>query len=170
MTQDKLVRIGKIVGCHGLKGEVKVRPASDDPTWVGAIGEVFLQPGLKSLPIQRATRKDRMVYLVFQGLSTRNDVEPLVGRELFAPLEVLPEPEENEYWVDDMLGLAVMDESGKVLGTVKDVLSSGGMEYLEIVLSENSKTHLIPFIDHFFPTVDMEKRQVVVANLEGFWE
>ena len=169
MSQEKLVRIGKIVGCHGLRGDVQVRPASENPTWVGVLKEVTL--GRKTLRIQRAVLKDRLVYLSFEEHSTRNDVEPLVGSKLFAPFDALPDPGEGEFWVDDMLGLTVLEEaSSKVIGTVKDVLSSGGMDYLEIQLMEQSDTQLIPFTHHFFPTVDMEKRQITTANLEGFWE
>jgi 16S rRNA processing protein RimM len=107
--------------------------------------------------------------LHFTGLDDRNQVEPLVGSLLYAHSESLPQPEEDEYWVDDLIALDVVDlQTNRKRGTVKDLLSSGGQDFLEIQLEDSSHTVVIPFISKFFPTVDVANKTISVDLLSDF--
>jgi 16S rRNA processing protein RimM len=110
-----------------------------------------------------------LVVLHFSGLDDRNQVEPLVGSLLYAPLSDLPNPQEDEFWVDDLIGLNVMDlETNRKRGTVKDLLSSGGQDFLEIQLEDSAQTMVVPFINRFFPSVDVPNGTIYVDLLSDF--
>jgi 16S rRNA processing protein RimM len=172
MTTKK-VRIGKIVGCHGIRGELKVRPASDDSDWADSLKAVFLRKkgddAEKHLTICGMRRHGPHVLLTFEGFAERTLAEPLLGSDLFADIADLPEPAEEEYWADDLIGLTVVDaETGRKRGVVKDLLSSSGSEFLEIKLEEARETVVIPFIHRFFPDVNLETRTITIDLLNDF--
>jgi 16S rRNA processing protein RimM len=181
------VRIGKIVGCHGVRGDLKIRPASD-AQWVGSLREIILHPGKSSSPrnpaqkiptekepaprsykIRKAWFHGNLVLMHLEGVDTRNDAELLVEATLYARRDDLPEPAEDEFWADDVIGLSVIDaETGRKRGEVKDLLSSSGQDYLEIKLEESNETIIIPFLNHFFPEVDVEKGELKIDLLSDF--
>jgi 16S rRNA processing protein RimM len=166
------VRIGKIVGCHGVRGDLKIRPASDSD-WVGALRETTLKQGKSHdgqlYKIKKAWNHGPLVLMHLEGVDSRNAAEPLVGSILYANRDQLPAPSEDEFWADDVIGLDVIDaETGRKRGMIKDLLSSGGQDYLEIQLEDNGQTVVIPFLNHFFPEVDLEKKQVTIDLLSDF--
>lgn len=166
------VRIGKIVGCHGVRGDLKVRPASDSD-WVGALRETTLKQGKtpdgQPYKIKKTWRHGPLILMHLEGIDSRNAAEPLVGSILYANRDDLPAPSEDEFWADDVIGLTVVDaETGRKRGVVKDLLSSGGQDYLEIQLEESEQTVVIPFLERFFPVVDLEAGQVTIDLLSDF--
>lgn len=171
MSSRKL-QIGKIVGFRGLRGEVKVRCASEKPDWVDSLKHVELVlPGrVLQAEITSATGGEtHMAILRFKGYPDRTSVEPLLNAELYAEEADLPAPAAGEYRTDDLLGLTVVDhETGRVWGTVKDLLSSSGSDFLELQLAGGKETTVVPFNDPFFPVVDLEKREIHVALLGDF--
>ena len=190
-TPDDLVVIGKIISFHGLKGVLKVRPASQPADWAGKVTTIYTKQAdsvWKTLSITKAQHKSPLVWLQFEGYPDRTSVEPLKGFDLWASKPDLPQPDEEEgiFWADDLVGLTVIDHAtGEPLGKVNDLLSSTGQDYLDIALSkpeepasnEPSKaptadkdTLTIPFIEHFFPIVDMTNGVIHLANLDGWSE
>src|SRR5690606_32866787 len=82
----------------------------------------------------------------------------------------LPAPAEGEYWADDLIGLTVVDvQTGRKRGVIKDLLVSGGSDFLEVQLEDSTETVVIPFIEQFFPTVDLENGTVTVDLLSDFF-
>ncbi len=167
----KDVRIGKIVGCHGVRGDLKVRPASDSD-WVGVLKEVALQHGKAApqvLKIKKTWKHGPLILMHLEGIDSRNAAEPLIGALLFADRDALPAPDEDEFWADDLIGLNVLDtETNRKRGVVKDLLSSGGQDYLEIQLEESDQTVVIPFLERFFPIVDLEAGHITIDLLSDF--
>lgn len=167
------VRIGKIVGCHGVRGDVKVRPASDDAEWAETVRQLLLKNPKtgeeKSVTIQTIRHQGPLVIIRLEGLDNRTAVEPLVGATLYADVSALPKPDEDEFWVDDLIGLTVIDvETGRVRGKVKDLLSSAGSDFLEIQLGDSEQTVVIPFINKFFPEVSLSNGTVSIDLLSDF--
>lgn len=167
------VRIGKIVGCHGVRGDVKIRPTSEDAEWADEIRQVLLKnpkSGMEqSVTVQGIRHQGPLVILHFEGMDNRNLVEPLVGSFLYADVSDLPPPDEDEFWVDDVIGLAVVDaQTGRQRGRVKDLLSSAGSDFLEIQLEDSEQTVVVPFIDKFFPEVSVENGTVSIDLLSDF--
>jgi 16S rRNA processing protein RimM len=180
MAEDetkKLVRIGKIVGFRGIRGEIKVRPNSTDPDWLDTLKTLVLKnpagkPGEQNervFTVKKAQYHQRLVLLTLKELVDRTAAEPYAGWELYANAEDLPEPGEDEFFVDDLIDMHVMEhETGKPFGVIRDVLSSGGMDYVEIKPIEQADTIIVPFNKEFFPEVDMDLRQAKVQHLLGF--
>jgi len=144
---NEQVRIGKIVGCHGIRGDLKVRPASD-PDWVDDLEQVNLQLGnsqaLQTYRIKNAWQHGQLVLVHLEGVDTRNAAELLINATLFAKREDLPAPQEGQFWVDQLLGLNVIDvQTGRKRGIVKDLLSSSGQDYLEIQLEDSDQTAIV---------------------------
>jgi 16S rRNA processing protein RimM len=172
MTQQQ-VRIGKIVGCHGIRGDVKVRPSSDEADWADSLKHVVLKHPKTGEPqpmkIQYTRHQGPLVLVHFQGLDDRNQVEPLIGSVLYADMADLPEPDEDEFWVDDLIGLTVVDlQTGRQRGVVKDLLSSAGQDFLEVQLEDSNQTVVIPFLNKFFPEISLENRTISVDLLSDF--
>lgn len=171
MASDQ-VRIGKIVGCHGIRGDLKLRPASE-AEWVGTLREIILQIGKNRTEqpyrIQKAWKHGNLVLVHLEGVDTRNAAELLIDATVLASRNDLPEPDEGEYWADQLIGLRVVDaQTGRPRGTVKDLLSSSGQDYLEIQLEDSTETAIIPFQNHFFPEVDLPNGQITVDLLGDF--
>lgn len=168
------LRIGKIVGFYGLQGDVKVRPASEDPDWIHAVSQLQLVwPGKKimDVKIRKAWQHDRLVILRFEEYESRTRVEAFLGAELYAKLEDLPALGPEEYRVDDLIGLKVLDMSTHCeKGIVRDILSSGGGDYLEIRTPHSKQTALVPFNEHFFPKVDLQSQTIYVNKISDFLE
>lgn len=170
---DKLVRIGKIVGCHGVRGDVKIRPASEDASWAEPGQKIILKHGKtgehQHFTIKTARDQGPLIIVGFEGVPNRTAIEPLIGSTLFADIADLAEPDEGEFWVDDLIGLSVIDaQNARKRGVVKDLLSSSGTDFLEIQIEDSGQTVVIPFIDKFFPEVDLEKGTVSIDLLSDF--
>lgn len=175
MEQPKQIRIGKIVGCHGVRGDIKVHPASNDAKWTETLHELTMKNPktgqIKQISIRTARHQGPLVILHLAGYNNRNLVEPLIGFDLYADMDDLPKPAKDEYWVDDLIGLSVVDtETGRIRGKVKDLLSSCGSDFLEIQLEESTQSVVIPFIDKFFPQVNLKDHTISIDLLSDFLE
>ncbi len=170
---DKLVRIGKIVGCHGVRGDLKIRPASEDASWAEPGLNITLKHGKtgehQHFVVQSARHQGPLVILHFKELVDRTAAEPYIGSTLFANQDDLPAPDEGEFWADDLIGLTVVDaQNGRKRGVVNDLLSSTGTDFLEIQIEDSEQTVVIPFIEKFFPTVDLEAGTISIDLLSDF--
>lgn len=170
---EQLVRIGKIIGCHGLRGELKVRPASEDAEWAESIKTLVLQNPKNAEKMQVTVVSTRfqgpLVVIKLREYADRTAAEALIGFTLYTDSAILSPPVDGEFWVDDLIGLTVIDaKTGRKRGVVKDLLSSTGSDFLEIQIDESPQTVVIPFIDQFFPTVDTANRTITVDLLSDF--
>jgi 16S rRNA processing protein RimM len=178
-SDTALKRIGTITGCHGVKGMLKVRPSSHEPDWLDALEEIVLR--LKGKPdktvtLTHAQFTGKQVLMRFAECPDRNAAELWVGAQLFAPVSDLPQPEDDEFWVDDLIGLKaeqqLNDGSRLSIGAVHDVLSQGDQDFVEIKLSAETgkpgETIIIPFNKHFCPDINMASGVLVLHHLDGF--
>ena len=166
------VLIGKVVGVHGIKGEVKVKSESDIfERQIEATSEVSLYRGTKRERLEIEEIKPyKDIYIVkFKGIEDRNAAEERIGGELFVGKEEQVPLEEGEFYYHQLIGLKVVDESGREVGTVKSVFEQPASHILEVETPEG-KTILIPFIDQFVKEVDLKKGEVVVSLIEGMEE
>ena len=160
---DDWLPVGKVVGVQGLKGELRINPASEFP-------ERFTEPGTRwlkargKLPKQIELKSGRQlpgktVFVVrFAGVDSREAAEELVGQTLMVPADNRPELEDGEFHFLDLLGLEARHSSdGAVIGTVSNLIS-GGNELLEIKNNEGA-LYLIPFVKEIVPEI----------NLDGGW-
>ncbi len=163
------VMIGKIVGVHGLKGDLKVRSESD----------VF-ERQLEKTPevsLYRGTKKERLeveyvkpykeIFLVkFKGIDDRSSAEERMGGEIYIGKDEQVPLEEGEFYYHQLIGLRVFDENGREIGKVKSVMEQPASHILEVE-SKSGKEILIPFIDQFVKEVDLNDGRIVVSLIEG---
>ena len=165
---DDLLKVGVITSTHGIRGEVKVFPTTDDPKRFLDLKEIILDTGKekKTLSVQYVKFFKNMVILKFKEFDNINDVEIYRQKDLYVTREQAVPLEENEYFIADLLGLSVYTENDDPLGTLTDVLQTGAND-VYVVKMEEQKEVLIPAIRECILEVDMETRRMKVHLLEG---
>ncbi|MBI4949207.1 MAG: 16S rRNA processing protein RimM [Deltaproteobacteria bacterium] len=165
LSKDGLVPIGKIIGVHGLKGEVKVFPYGDLDDFELKAVFVSAKETVKSFTVKRS-RKHRELYILdLDGVSERSEAEALIGAVVSVPEYELPELDEDEYYYMDLVGMEVVTEDGKLLGSISNVISTGSNDVLEV--DGPLGQVLIPALDNVIIEVDAAARKVTVRLMEG---
>ncbi len=166
---------GKVVGFHGLKGVVKVRPATNNPELLLEVANVRTKETqyYEAIDLEIATLEfdKKLLYISFEGFEDRTSVEHFMEAELFTWEDQILELEEEEFWIKDLVGMKVFNEKQEEIGEVIDIVY-GGNDLLEIRRPNDppGKTILIPFVKSIVPTVDMEARKIIIAEIEGLLE
>ncbi|MDD2958424.1 MAG: ribosome maturation factor RimM [Lachnospiraceae bacterium] len=162
-----LLQVGAITSTHGLKGEVKVFPTTDDPTRYDQMKEVWLDTGKEKLKleVERVKYFKQFVIVKFRGLDRIEDIEKYVKKNLYVTRENAVKLQENEYFIADLIGLSVVDEAGEELGILDDVLSTGANDVYVVKKGDNEI--LIPAIRQCILQVSTEERFMKVHLLEG---
>lgn len=165
---EEYLQVGVISNTHGIRGEVKVFPTTDDPARFKKLKNVFLDTGKEylELEIEQVKFFKQFVILKFKGYDTINDVERYKQKSLMVDREHAVKLKKNEYFIADLLGLSVYTENEQPLGTLTDVLQTGAND-VYVVKMEEQKEVLIPAIRECILEVDMETRKMKVHLLEG---
>lgn len=176
---ESLLQVGVITNTHGLKGEVKVFPTTDDANRYKKLKHVWLDTGagLKELEIMGVRFFKNLVILKFNGIENINEVEKYKGKSLFVTRENAVKCEKDEYFIADLIGIEVVTEDGSVLGKVKDVLQTGANDVYIVQVSKDSpyapkvankkNEVLLPAIKECILNVDMEQEKIYVHLMEG---
>lgn len=165
---EDLLQVGAITSTHGIRGEVKVFPTTDDVNRFKKLKEVVLDTGKEQLTLQIEGVKffKQFVILKFKGIDNINDIEKYKGKSLFVTRENAVKLKKDEYFIADMIGSKVEDEEGKVLGTLLDVMQTGAND-VYIVEDENGKELLFPAIKQCVLKVDIEEKKILVHVMPG---
>lgn len=158
------INIGKIVNVVGLKGEVKVYNYSDSVDAYVETPEVYV--GDKLTKIEKVRLQKNMVVLKLEGINDRDAAEKARGKLIYITEEDLPELEEGEFYIRDLIGMAVFEENGNKIGEVSDVIQNSAQDIFEIETAENKKV-LIPRVDEFILDIDVDNREIKVRLIEG---
>ena len=142
---ENLLRVGVITSAHGVRGEVKVFPTTDDNSRFKTLKHVLMDTGKEKIPLEIEHVKffKNMVILKFKGFDNKNDVE-----------------------IADLIGLTAVTDEGVVLGILTDVLQTGAND-VYCVKMENGKELLLPAIKDCILNVDLEKQEMLVHMLDG---
>ena len=165
---EDLLKVGVITTTHGVRGEVKVYPTTDDPRRFRRLKEVFLDTGKEkmNLEIEGVKFFKQFVILKFKGLDNINDIEKYRQKSLYVTRKNAVRLQRDEYFIADLIGLKVQDEDGKELGTVKDVIETGANDVYEVEMADG-KSLLLPAIKQCILNVDVENGMMQVHVLEG---
>lgn len=168
---EDLFQVGAVTSTHGLRGEVKVYPTTDDPERFYKLKEVILDTGKEqlTLKITHARLAKQMVILKFAGINDINEVEKYKGSKLYVTRENALELGEDEYYFADLAGLRAETEEGQLLGTVKDILQTGAND-VYVIEREHQADLLIPAIKDCVRQIDIEGGRMVVHLLPGLLE
>ena len=169
MTRDTRICVAKIGAAHGVRGEVKLWPFTEDPMAVIDYGPLSSKDGARQFEVVRARiAKDHLV-AALKGITTRDDAERINGIELYIPRDRLPPTDTGEYYHADLIGLRAVDPEGAEIGKVLAIHNFGAGDIIEIAPPQGP-TLLLPFNDAVVPTVDLDKGQVVIVmpgEIEG---
>lgn len=169
--ENDFFRVGVIANTHGIRGEVKVYPTTDDVNRFDDLKDVVLDTGREhiNLEVQSVRYFKNMVILKFKGIDSINDVEKYKGRDLLVSRENAVPLAENEYYIADLIDMDVYDENGEKLGVLDDVMQTGAND-VYVIKMENGKELLLPNIDECVLDVSVEEKRMKVHILEGLME
>lgn len=165
---ENLLRVGVITSTHGVRGEVKVFPTTDDMNRFKKLKTVILDTGKehKTLNIESVKFFKNMVILKFKGFDNINDVEMWRQKDLLITRDQAVKLSPDENFIVDLIGLTVMTDEGDKLGVMKDVLQTGAND-VYIVKMADGKEVLLPAIKDCILNVDLEKGEMLVHVLDG---
>ena len=165
---EDLLKVGVITTTHGVRGEAKVYPTTDEPERFLELDYVLLDTGreLRKLEIKNVKFFKNLVILKFKGVDNINDIEKYKGRDLWIPREEGQELEEDEYYIADLLGMSVVLEDGQEFGPLKDVMETGANDVYIIDSAEHGEV-LLPAIKECILDVDLEKNIMTIHLMKG---
>ncbi len=153
-----------ITSAHGLKGHVKLKPYTESLDGITAYGALNSEDGTPYPFTITGETKGQLIVLL-DGITDRNDAEKLRGVKLGVPRERLPELEEDDFYIEDLVGLNVITEDGAAFGSVKAVVNFGAGDLVEIKPTEG-KAELYAFTHATFPSVDLTAGTLTFAAPE----
>jgi len=158
------VIVARIGAAHGVRGEVKLWPFTQDPLAVASYGPLETRDGARSFDIEIVRpAKDHLIARI-EGVSDRDAAQALRNIDLYVSRKRLPEIEEKDtYYHSDLIGLAAMRDDGTQLGTVHAIHNFGAGDLIEITPLGTSDTMMLPFTDATVPKIDLEAKQIVVV-------
>ena len=168
MSQE-LICVGAIAGAFGVKGEVRLKSYTANPTDIANYAPFQTLDGTKQFDIVLTGQVKKGLTARMSGIVTKEEADDLKGTELYVPKSRLPQLPDDEYYYSDLVGLRVLDTGGAVLGTVRSVQNHGASDLLEIALPDTSTTVLLPFTKQCVPTVDMTQMVIIADPPEGIF-
>ena len=168
INKEDCLRVGTYVNTHGIKGEVKVYPHTDDVTRFEGLDFIYLDSGKEMLrfDIQNVRYFKNMAIIKFKGINDINDIEKYKGKDLYVTREQAVPLEENEYFICDIIGAKVITDDGVLLGELYDVLQTGAND-VYVVRDENKKEVLLPVIPSCILDVNIEEKIVKAHIMPG---
>jgi len=164
---EQFLQVGVISSTHGIRGEVKVFPTTDDPMRFKKLKKVLLDTGRErvELEVQSVRFFKQFAIVKFKGIDNINDIERYKGKGLFVPREDAVPLGEDEYYIADLIGMEVFTEDGH-FGVVKDVMETGANE-VYIVESDEHGEVLIPAIRQCVLDVNVEEKKMKIRLMDG---
>ena len=159
---DRQILLGRILGPHGLKGEVKIKSFTAEPLDVASYGLVTVPDG-RRFKLANARMQGDAVVVAIQGIADRTAAEALKGLELKVERDDLPETTTGEYYQTDLVGLPVFDDAGTQLGEVKGFQHFGAGDLIEI-LAPSGRSSFVPFANSMVPIVDIGEGRLVLSQ------
>lgn len=165
---EQLLQVGVISSTHGVRGEVKVFPTTDDVRRFKKLKNVILDTGREHLPLEVEGVKffKQFAILKFKGFDNINDIEKYKGKSILVDRKNAVRLQKDEYFVADMIGMEVYTEDGERFGTLKDVMETGANDVYIIDMTDGREV-LIPAIKQCILKVDVENARMDIHLLEG---
>lgn len=164
----EFIETGKIVNIHGLRGEVKIMPWSDDPEFICEFDILYLGKDKKLLQIENARVHKNMVLAKFKGIDTPEAANLLRNNIIYIDRNDV-ELEEGTYFIQDLIGLKVINaDTNEEYGNVIDVFQTGANDVYEV--KNGDKIVLIPAIPDVIVNTDIENSVLMIRPLEGLFD
>lgn len=168
----KFVSVGKILNFHGIKGEAKVGFTKNQEEFFCSLQEVFVKKEHDYVPFPILTSRlhKNFALVKFDGINSIDELLPYKGAFLYVQEDTIRESlEEDEFLIDELVGLEIFDQNDKKLGFVVGVSNNGAHDMLS-VKTNSKKIVLIPFVKAIVTDVSMKDKKIFINNLEGLLE
>lgn len=164
-------RVGVITSPHGVHGEVKVYPTTDDVKRYDYLKNVLMVKGREErvLNVEHVKYFKNIVIVKFKEFNSMNETEPLRQADLYVDRAHAVPLEENEYFIADLIGLDVVTDEGKPLGKLVDVLQTGANDVYQVELLGGGEV-LIPAIPECLLDISLEEKKILVHLMKGLME
>lgn len=164
----RFLKIGQIVNVHGIKGEVKVYPYTDDIVNLSKKKYVYLDESIESkININLCRIQKNMLLVKFEKIDTVEEAEKLRNKYIYVLKEELDSLEEDNYYVDDLISMQVVDiKNNKAIGTITYVFNTGANDIYEVLLEDGKKAYL-PAIKQVVKKVDIDEKKMYVELMKG---
>lgn len=163
------ILIGVVGAPHGVRGEVRIKPFTEEPLALKAYGPLETEDGSQRFAVEAARLQGDMVIARLAGVTDRDQAAALTNRRLFVPRERLPRTADDEFYQADLIGLRAERANGEALGTIASVADFGAGDLLEIARDGESSVFL-PFTQAFVPLVDLQGGRLVIEPPDGLFD
>jgi 16S rRNA processing protein RimM len=160
---ERLILVGRVAGAFGVKGEVRITAYTDDPAALVRYRELVREDGTPGLSLTAGRPHKGALVGRAKEIATREDAEALRGLQLYVPRSALPAPDEDEFYLADLIGLRAVSPDGAELGHVKSVQNFGAGDLLEIA-PPSGPTWWLPFTRDAVPEVRIADGVVVAVR------
>lgn len=169
MPKDDLICVGAIAGSFGVRGDVRLKSFCADPAAIADYAPLSTEDGSRSFDVVLTGSIKTGFTARLTGITSKEQADALRGTRLFAPRDRLPSLPDDEYYHADLIGLAVHDTGGALIGTVQSVQNHGATDLLELKRPGGGETLLLPFTLEAVPTVDLAARRIIADPPEGLF-
>jgi 16S rRNA processing protein RimM len=162
----EFLRIGKIVDTHGMNGEVKILPMTDNPELFYELDFLMLSEKgkvVRSIEIDSIREQNELLLCKSGAINSISEAEGIKGLEIVIPENILPAPESNEVYFKDIKGSKVMTEDGKLIGTLVDYIESGSADVFRVE-SENGEYFLISNNPVHVLKIDEKNKEIIIEK------
>ncbi len=164
--RKEFLEAGKIVGTHGIKGDIRINPWSDDSSFLCNIKTVYLADNTP-LNIVSAKPHGNITIVSFKGVNSIEDAEKLRNKVILVKRDDLKIPD-GRYFIDELISSDVFDKNGAFLGVIRDVSKTGANDVWHI--KKDEKEYLVPAIESVVVSVDIDNGRVVIDPMEGIFD
>ena len=165
----KYLEVGKIVGTHGIKGDVKVQPWCDSPEFLCKFKNLYFDNGEKKVKVLASRVNKNIVIINFQGIYSIEKADLMRGNILYIDRQEA-QIDDDTYFIQDIIGMEVVDiANNRIYGLVTDVIKTGANDVYQITNSNNIE-YLIPVIDEVVKKIDLENSKIFISPIKGIFE
>ena len=158
------IEFGKIVNTHGLKGEVKVYSYTDNEKKILKLKKVYIRG--KEYKVESMRLQKQMFLMKLQGIDDIDQTKFLMNEMCFREVEKNESNDDEGYFIKELVGIEVIDESGNTIGTLKEVFRTGANDVYEVV-DKNNKSIYLPAIKKVIKSIDISSHKMTVELMEG---
>ncbi len=162
------ILIGKMVKVHGIKGQIKIYPYTDDLVLLSKEKQVFMDESLqKKLDVEYVKIQSPMLIFKFKNIDSIEEAVNYINKDIYIPKKDISNLEDT-YYIEDLIGLFVYDttENNKNIGKISDVFNTGANDVYEVILNDGKKVYL-PAIKQVIKKVDIKENKIYVEIMKG---
>ncbi len=164
----QFLEAGKIVGTHGVKGELKLECWTDSPSVVKKAGRIYFDEGSEDAGLESSRLHKNLLLITLKDVNDASKADLLRGKVVYLDRKDI-KLQSKQYFIADLIGLEVYDgKNGQYYGVIEDVFKTGANSVYKIV--NQNKEYLFPAVDHMIKSTDIEKNRIEVLPIDGIFD